>query len=61
MDNKFVELLKSRKFWAALVGLLVVFLGERGGLTPQQITDAMIVLITFIGGVAVENVAKSRG
>jgi hypothetical protein len=61
MENKLVELLKSRKFWAAFVGLLVVFVGDRGGLTPAQIQDAIIVLVTFIGGVAVENVAKSRG
>ena len=56
--NKFKQVLQSRKFYAAVVGLIIVFTGERAGLTSQQVSDAVILLATFIGGVALEGVRK---
>lgn len=56
--DKLSELLKSRKFWAALVGLLVIFLGDRAGIEQQQLTDAVFVIVSFILGTALESRLK---
>lgn len=50
--------LKSRKFYAAVVGLLFVFFGERAGLSVDQISDAVILIATYIGGTALEGIRK---
>jgi hypothetical protein len=55
MDDKLVALLKSRKFWAAVVGLASVFLGDRAGLTPEQITGAIVLLVSYILGTGIED------
>lgn len=49
-----LDVLKSRQFWAAIVGLLVVFFGNRAGLTADQITDAIYLLMTYIVGRGVQ-------
>lgn len=49
-----LSILRSRQFWAALVGLLVVFFGNRAGLTADQITDAIYLLMTYIVGRGVQ-------
>lgn len=54
MDNKFLLLLKSRKFWAAVIGLLFVFLGERAGLSQEDLTNAIYVLISYILGTGLD-------
>ena len=54
MNNKFLDLLKSRKFWAAVIGLCAVFLGNRAGLDQKQVVDAVIVLTGYILGTALE-------
>ncbi len=59
MDNKLVELLKSRKFWAAVIGLVVVFAGDRAGVGSQQLTEAVVLIVTYILGTAVESRIKS--
>lgn len=49
-----MDILASRKFWAAIIGLLVVFFGDRAGLNQQQITDAVILIVTYIAGHALQ-------
>lgn len=49
-----LNVLTSRQFWAAVVGLLVVFFGNRAGLTADQITDAIYLLMTYIIGRGVQ-------
>jgi hypothetical protein len=56
--NKLVELLKSRKFWAALIGLVFVFLGEDIGFEPEQITNAVYLIVSFIFATAAESFKK---
>lgn len=53
--NKFVALLKSRKFWAAILGIVVLFVGERAGLGTEQLTEAVAVVIAYILGVSLED------
>jgi hypothetical protein len=56
--NKFSELLKSRKFWAAVVGLLVVFVGDRAGIDPSRLLEAVVVVVGYILGTALESQAR---
>lgn len=59
--NKLTALLKSRKFYAALIGLVFVFLGEDIGFDQEQITNAVYLLVTFIAAVAYEDGQRARG
>lgn len=56
--DKLVELLKSRKFWAAVIGLFAVFLGDRAGIDQAHLLDAVVVIIGYILGTALESRAK---
>jgi hypothetical protein len=58
--NKALALLKSRKFWAALIGLVLIILkGYRPDfpLTEDQLTGIVVVLVGYILGTAVEDSA----
>lgn len=55
MDNKFVLVLKSRKFWAAVVGLLFAFLGSRAGVSPDQLVASVVIVVGYILGTALDN------
>ena len=57
MQNKFLSLLKSRKFWAALIAALsaaaAFFYGE---ITPWQLIQALVaVAAAYSTGVAIED------
>ena len=57
--DKLAQLFKSRKFYAALVGLIVVFVGDRAGVTPEALLNAVVVLVGYIVGTAIDqNSAK---
>lgn len=60
MENKWIELFKSRKFWASLIGMAFVFLGEKAGATPEQITDAVYLIVSFVLGLAYVDGQKAR-
>jgi len=49
---------KSRKFYAALTGLAFVFFGARAGLTEEQLKEAVYLIMTYIGGVALEKLGN---
>jgi hypothetical protein len=53
--NKFIDMLKSRKFWAAIVGLLVVFVGDRAGVQPEALLNAVVVVVGYILGTALDS------
>jgi uncharacterized membrane protein YqaE (UPF0057 family) len=55
MENKFVGMLKSRKFWAAVIGLMFVFLGDRAGVQADTLLNSVIVVVGYILGTAVED------
>lgn len=58
-DNKFLWVLKSRKFWAAIVGLVFILINAY--LNQQQIdpdtvvTAIMGIVAAYIGAVAYED------
>ena len=49
---------KYKAVIALIAALLVMFLGERGGLTSEQVAQAVWVLIAYILGVKIESRAK---
>lgn len=56
-----MEILTSHKFIAALIALIVVFFGNRAGLTAEQVTEAVAVLISYIVGRGLAaNASKSK-
>ncbi len=58
MENKFLVLVKSRKFWAALVGLVMVVVK---GYVPDfpvsedQVLALVMVLVSYILGTGLED------
>lgn len=59
--DKFLLLLKSRKFWAAIVALIVATAGERAGLDAEAITAAVATIVAYILGTALEDGLSRRG
>jgi hypothetical protein len=53
--DKLAELFKSRKFYAALIGLVVVFVGDRAGVDPESLLNAVVVLVGYIVGTAIDS------
>lgn len=54
MNDKLLALLKSRKFYAAVVGLVVLFVGDRAGIDQEQLTNAVYLVVAYILGTALE-------
>ena len=53
-------ILKSRKFYAALIALLLIFLGERAGITAEQLTQAVNVLVAFVIGQGLADIRAAK-
>jgi hypothetical protein len=51
---KLAQVLQSRKFWAAIIGLLVVFFGARANISPEQLLEAVVIVVGYILGVALD-------
>jgi len=58
MDNKFLALLKSRKFWAAVVALVFVFLNAyvpNFPLGEDAVLNLVLTIVAYILGTAIED------
>jgi uncharacterized membrane protein len=58
MDNKLSELFESRKFWAAVIGVVLMIVQSifpDFPLSAEQITDVVYLLVAFIIGTAIES------
>lgn len=49
---------QSKKFWAAIIGMAFVFIGDNIGLSPEQVTDAVMVIIALIAGIGAADWGK---
>ena len=56
MSNKIVSVFKSRKFWATLVALALIFFGERAGIGADELTNAIYALIAYIVGTGLSDI-----
>jgi hypothetical protein len=48
------NVLKSRKFWAAVVALILAFFGDRAGVDQATLQNAIYTLIAYIVGTGLE-------
>ena len=57
--GKLLDLLKSKAFIGAVVGLVFLFFGERGDITLPTLIGAVVVIVTYIIGSSIEELAVS--
>jgi len=50
------DVLKSRKFWAALTALALALLGPRAGIDQASLTNAIYTLIAYIIGTGLSDI-----
>jgi hypothetical protein len=60
MNSKFLDVLKSRKFWAAVVALAVAFFGARAGISQADLVMGISTLVAYILGTALEDGLRAR-
>ena len=58
--DKFLDVLKSRKFWAAMVALAFIFFGPRAGVDAATLTGAVTTIVAYILGTALEDGLSRR-
>ena len=64
MSPKLQYLLTSRKFWAAMVGIIVAMMKAfwpAFPLTEEQLIPIVVLLVTFILGTAIEDAGQAIG
>lgn len=62
--NKLKYVITSRKFWACVIGAgLIVVKAYRPDfpLTEEQLTGVIVVLVSYVVGVAVEDAGRAIG
>jgi hypothetical protein len=55
------NVLRSRKFWAAIVAVVFAFAGARAGIDEATLTLAVLTAVSYILGVALEDGLSARG
>jgi hypothetical protein len=55
MPDKLLYLLKSRKFWATIVAIVILLLGERAGVNQTQLAEAVFAIVAYVIGTALED------
>jgi hypothetical protein len=53
-------ILKSRKFWAAVVAILFAIFGNRAGMDEPALLAAIGTLIAYILGIGLENIGQPK-
>ena len=55
ITSKLYFLIRSRKFWAAIVALVLIFLGPRAGISGEELTAGVVTIVGYILGTALED------
>ncbi len=58
MDN-LKKVFTSKKFYAAIVALVLAFLGPRAGINGEQLTQAIQVIVAYIIGQGLADIRKA--
>lgn len=53
---KIPPFLTSRKFWATVIALALIFFGERASIPAEKLTEAVYTLIAFILGTGLSDI-----
>jgi len=59
IQDKLYYLIRSRKFWATLVGITFIVLGPRAGVTQDQLVSGVLTIVAYIMGTALEDGLRS--
>jgi hypothetical protein len=59
LERKLFLLLRSRKFWATVIAIAFIVLGPRAGINQQTLTAAVITIVGYILGTALEDGLRS--
>ncbi len=59
LHNKLTFLLRSRKFWATVIAIAFIALGPRAGIEQQELTAAILTIVAYILGTALEDGLRS--
>jgi hypothetical protein len=59
LGSKLTLLLRSRKFWATVIAIAFIVLGPRAGIDQQELTAAVITIVGYILGTALEDGLRS--
>ena len=54
-SDKLYYLIGSRKFWASIVALALVLFGPRAGIQGEELTAAVLTIVAYILGTALED------
>lgn len=52
--------LKSRKFWIAVIGFTATFLSDKLGLDQEQLYGILVVIVSMITGIAIEDAGAKK-
>ena len=56
--QEILKALKSKVFWMAVAAIVYALFGERAGIGSDALLAAILVIISYIFGTAVESAAK---
>ncbi len=59
LPDKLFLLLRSRKFWAAVIAIAFIVLGPRAGIEQHELTAAVVTIVGYILGTALEDGLRS--
>ena len=55
MNDKLKSVLISRKFWSSVFGIVVLFVGERAGVSAEALAGAVAIIFAYILGTGIES------
>lgn len=57
-----ISLLKSRKFWLTICGVLLPVIDKKFGLDipPEALVSAIMAIVVLVGSIAYEDVGKAK-
>ena len=59
LPDKLLLLLRSRKFWAAVIAIGFIALGSRAGIEQHELAAAVVTIVGYILGTALEDGLRS--
>ena len=60
MSNKWMDLLKSRRFWAAVAALVAVVCKDTLGIPEDTVREMVLVIVAIIVGDSVRKIETER-